>query len=616
MHTAVYFGNEVGATANKKPDDVYHDIVWAIKGDEAEWQRKTNRAWFREAQQIAEGKSFFHWELEFPDVFFEDGGVKENPGWDCVIGNPPYVSIDKISKDELIYLEFAYISAFYGRTDLYLTFIELSKCLSKSSGYFSMITPDKWLVSDYGELLRSHLLTGSEFERIWDLRSVKVFDDASNSPIVFVIKNTAPENNEIEFEIGIQNKAGYCKFESPQLLFLSLEKSKIKIGLTERKLNLIKKIESSATKLHDFCYISYGAQPGLLSKFVFYDRTKAFEGAKQLGEADRFESIIKPFIKGGNVARYEIIYDGGLMLYLPDKLHRPAFHELLENEKIVISEIANHLKGTYDNEFYYGNEKVVFVVSCWALEKLSDEIRRQRKIPNILELPKDTKDITLKFISALINSQLLDFYFVTVVGDLLNVYPDDVRQLPIRRINFITPPEERAALLESLKSKYNATEFDKIIQLVEECLPKDAEGNFITDEEKSDVVHDLLAFLAERMIEMNKDKNGEIQGFLEWFEREIDAKIETLTNKTKLKQYHDLGFDELLDILKKNKKKIPINLSNRELQGNLKGEFEGSMRKLKPLIERIKKTDWLIDQVVYRLYGLTEEAIRVVEESE
>ncbi|MEA3416148.1 MAG: hypothetical protein U9R02_08355, partial [Thermodesulfobacteriota bacterium] len=122
-------------------------------------------------------------------------------------------------------------------------------------------------------------------------------------------------------------------------------------------------------------------------------------------------------------------------------------------------------------------------------------------------------------------------------------------------------------------------------------------------------------FLAELMIEMNNAKNKEMKGFLEWFEREIGAKIETLTNRTKLKQYYALDFDELLDILKKNKKKIPVNLSNRELQGNLKKEFEGSMKKLKPLIERIEKTDELIDQVVYRLYGLSEEEIGVVKDA-
>jgi len=53
---------------------------------------------------------------------------------------------------------------------------------------------------------------------------------------------------------------------------------------------------------------------------------------------------------------------------------------------------------------------------------------------------------------------------------------------------------------------------------VEACLPKDEAGNFIASQEKSDVVHDLLAFLAEKMLEMNKQKQQEIKGFLGWLE--------------------------------------------------------------------------------------------------
>ena len=45
----------------------------------------------------------------------------------------------------------------------------------------------------------------------------------------------------------------------------------------------------------------------------------------------------------------------------------------------------------------------------------------------------------------------------------------------------------------------------------------------------------------------------------------------------------------------------------------LRAEFEGSVGKLRPLLEWIRQTDELIDAVVYRLYGLTEEEIRVVE---
>jgi hypothetical protein len=61
-------------------------------------------------------------------------------------------------------------------------------------------------------------------------------------------------------------------------------------------------------------------------------------------------------------------------------------------------------------------------------------------------------------------------------------------------------------MVAELKALYQAGKFDDILSSVESCLPKDAQGNFITAQEKSDVVHNLLAFLAEQMLEMNKQK--------------------------------------------------------------------------------------------------------------
>ena len=49
------------------------------------------------------------------------------------------------------------------------------------------------------------------------------------------------------------------------------------------------------------------------------------------------------------------------------------------------------------------------------------------------------------------------------------------------------------------------------------------------------------------------------------------------------------------------------------LTGKLKAEFEDSVAKLKPLLARIEATDRFIDQIVYKLYGLSEEEIGVVE---
>ena len=145
------------------------------------------------------------------------------------------------------------------------------------------------------------------------------------------------------------------------------------------------------------------------------------------------------------------------------------------------------------------------------------------------------------------------------------------------------------------------------------CLPKDEAGNFIAEQEKSDVVHDLLAFLAEKMLEMNKQKQHEIKDFLSWLEGEVGTKIDDLSPKTKIQRYYDSDFDDFYAVLKKNKNRLSINPSSREKSELLEDEFRKSVDKLEPLRETIKQTDRLIDGVVYKLYGLTEEEIKIVE---
>jgi len=74
-------------------------------------------------------KDFFHWELEFPDVFYGD-----NPGFDCVIGNPPYVE-----SSQLTYIPVIEVTKECGNTYAYLN--EITIKLLKNNGYFGMIVP-------------------------------------------------------------------------------------------------------------------------------------------------------------------------------------------------------------------------------------------------------------------------------------------------------------------------------------------------------------------------------------------------------------------------------------------------------------------------------------------
>ena len=53
--------------------------------------RSTAERYLSESEAIASARRFFHWELEFPEVFFDAGGERRSaPGFDAVIGNPPW----------------------------------------------------------------------------------------------------------------------------------------------------------------------------------------------------------------------------------------------------------------------------------------------------------------------------------------------------------------------------------------------------------------------------------------------------------------------------------------------------------------------------------------------
>ncbi len=154
-----------------------------------------------------------------------------------------------------------------------------------------------------------------------------------------------------------------------------------------------------------------------------------------------------------------------------------------------------------------------------------------------------------------------------------------------------------------------------MLDVVDGCLPMDASGEFVAKAEKSDVVHDLLAHLAEEMIRMNREKQEEIRGFLAWLEDFIGSRVDDLSNKTKVQAYYEIEFPELLAVLKKNRGKLAVDPSRRAFGEDLRREYSASMEKLGPLLVRIGTVDRLIDAIVYRLYGLTAEEVAIVEGS-
>ena len=176
--------------------------------------------------------------------------------------------------------------------------------------------------------------------------------------------------------------------------------------------------------------------------------------------------------------------------------------------------------------------------------------------------------------TSLLNSKCLDWYYkllfeaIAIRGGYIE-YREYLKYLPIRRINFTTPADERGRQLEKAKTLYQHCLDKGGI----DCVLGFVKHHLTADPERSDIVHDLLAFLAEGMIEMNKAKGEEIRGFLHWLEREIRVEIDTLKNKTAIQGYFDLSLEELLEILKRNRQSITIDLSDRDFQEPLEREF-------------------------------------------
>jgi hypothetical protein len=116
------------------------------------------------AQQAADDKRFFHWELEFPEVFFGPAQgttqkivLKEYGGFDAVIGNPPYLFIISVPENDRSYYFDAFSTCDY-RFDVYGLFIERGLNVLTRPGYLGYIVPHSLLNNNSFEKIRSRII--------------------------------------------------------------------------------------------------------------------------------------------------------------------------------------------------------------------------------------------------------------------------------------------------------------------------------------------------------------------------------------------------------------------------------------------------------------------------
>lgn len=263
-------------------------------------------------------------------------------------------------------------------------------------------------------------------------------------------------------------------------------------------------------------------------------------------------------------------------------------------------------------------------------------------------------DAAQKYLVALLNSSLIEFFFrkisALIRGDYLRFFTQSVTQIPIRRIASTTPDDERTRLTGEAIALYTQNRIRDLLAFVEAQLSHEPE--------RADVVRDILAFLAEQMGHLQMRRHEAIgdftiglQGVLTTTELEKLHRLWTPTTPTtlatpttpatltSLSAEHSRDTrkkraegEELLDVLG------PLatqqldfyddigSLDERQWLWLLKRKFGPRSNMVQiahvyrnyhspiaELDEQLVRTDRLINTIVYKLYSLTEEEVRMVE---
>lgn len=254
-------------------------------------------------------KHAFTWETAFPSVFAEGG-------FDVVLGNPPYVRMERI-KAIKPYLEKRY-KVVSDRADLYCYFFERGLRLLKPSGRLGFISSNTFFKTGSGRPLRKYLLSEATLAGVVDFGDLQVFEGVTTYPAILTMKRgAAPKGHELRFwkvdtlpETNFQatwQKAagpypqaalgsGSWELENPMLRAL---RDKIRTG---RK--TLKDVYGAPL---------YGIKTGLNAAFVIDNATKE----RLCAQDPKSINLLKPFLEGKDLKRWRAEPRGLWLIYIP-----------------------------------------------------------------------------------------------------------------------------------------------------------------------------------------------------------------------------------------------------------------------------------------------------------
>ncbi|HXA01648.1 MAG TPA: TaqI-like C-terminal specificity domain-containing protein, partial [Cytophagaceae bacterium] len=525
------------------------------------------------------GDKAFNWKREFPEVF-------DKGGFDVVIGNPPYLRVQGLRENfekESQFYEKKYSSA-TGRFDIYVLFIEKSFQLINIHGDVSFILPHKFMVSDFGEGIRKFLNKNKAINSIVHFGSEMVFADASAYTCIIglshnnnLVNYIQIKPSEILFKIPFE-QVGYNILDNKKWNFQGGESGGIFEKLGKQPLtvkDVFENISQGVVSVGDDIFLIKGKIIG--SKFIGYSE-------KAGREIELEAEIMKPLLRGENVRRYAPINHEYYVIY-------PHFEKEGKTQAYQESELKDKYPLVYNYFLPYKEELIEKKIryktnpTCWYSLHRSREISlfEQEKIvtpetslggnmtidnckyyhnTQVYSLiKKDKYNFDNKFLVAILNSNLFWFFLKSTGAVLRGGY-------------------------FRFKTKY----------LEPFPLPKENSG-----EEQRPFI-EKVNFIISQTADF---KNIQIQ-FTDLLQSKFN--IEKLTRN--LECWYELDFKAFLTELKKAKVSLALSEEAEWMK-----YFNEEKQKALALKSEIEQVDKEIDQMVYVLYGLTEEEIKIVEGS-
>jgi len=376
---------------------------------------------FAETKRTSQLKTFRPFESDSVTKFFDPIQMFGIENFHIVIGNPPYVNVEKVNK--AVKSEIARYKTAYQKYDLYVLFYERGLELLCQNGILSFITSNKFLTQNYGLLLRKELLRQKILSFV--NFNVNIFDSASVATCVMTVEKSHLAGNQIKF-LEVNSKEDARNFtvgdftNIDQDIFDSLEDKSFRPNLDSGKLDLIKKIRANHPLLEEICFVSYGLRANhkdgtARKKDIIFPES---------GEGR------KPYFEGKDV-RYWGIKQSGYIQYETEKMYNPMFDELFSEPKLVGSSVfadLSKLRFGFDEEGMVCSHTAIVVMPWASLERASHTSVRKGISSEIVAI---SKAFDIRYIQAVLNSLVTKFYFSETMWDRIHFYPNQMKAIPI-----------------------------------------------------------------------------------------------------------------------------------------------------------------------------------------